>query len=230
MSRFSIRLTSDDILEARRFAKKRGDAGPKAAIAEKVVSLACRRRWEGAFQNLQKWDSWKKLGRVANTLECRLSSSLVGGLEVVEMTADDTAIVLVSDREQPTFVLVGWAFAGDVQKPKYWRESDRKFLMPHADLRSCWQLKRERRTRGRRLNPNDPADDFAGHGKWPGMLDTDDGRHPSHYGNLIRSKWALPCRRCQTLVPAGALSGGNKHTGNIHGDPADCAWKHPGDD
>ena len=230
MSRFTITLTLDEIAAARRAAQKRGDTGPKRAIAEKAISLACRRRWEGTFQKLERWDTWKKVGKVPSSLEARLVESTVAGIELVDGTPDDEVIVLVGGREAPVFVILGWAFAGDVQQDKYWRETDQKFVMPHADLRSPWQLKRERRSRGRRLNPNDPADDFAGHGPWPGMFDTDDGRHPKHYCHVRPSKWALPCRRCQRIVPAGALSGWSPRTGWIHGNPKECGFRLDDDD
>ena len=71
----------------------------------------------------------------------------------------------------------------------------------------------------------DPAPDFAGKGKWPQMRYADDGGHPSKYGNIITSKWALPCCRCQTIIEAGQPLGGNLVTGTIHGDPAMCKMK-----
>jgi hypothetical protein len=224
MSRFVVTLTMDEVREARRFAKKRGDSGPMAAIGEKVIALGCRRRWEGAFQNVDKWDVWKRIGRTASAVEVRMTESVVGSLEVEDGTADDLALVLIGKSEQPRFVIMGWAFAGDAQKQRFWREDARKFVMALGDLRSPWELRKARRGKGRRLNPNDPADDFAGYGAWPMMLDTDDGKHPKNYGNIIRSKWALPCRRCQTTIPAGALTGGNMRTGNIHGDPSECKF------
>lgn len=220
----------DEVRQARRFAQKRGDTGPMAAIGEKALSVFAHRRWEGAFQNIERWDTWKRAGRVPSRVDVSIVQSTVSSLDVVAGTPGDHALVLVTapislgEGQDPRFVIVGWAFAGDVEHDKYWRPLDNVFSMPHGDLRSPWELRKQRRQNGRRLNPQDPADDFAGHGKWPGMLDTDDGRHPKHYGNIIRSKWALPCRRCQRLVPAGALSGGNMRTGNIHGDPKECGF------
>jgi hypothetical protein len=225
MSRFTVELTLDEVGDARRAAKKRGDAGPMRAIGEQAIAVACRRRWEGTLVNFEKWDSWKKIGRVPRCIEVRLVDAVISDLDLVQDTPEDTVVVLVGTREAPRFLLIGWAFAGDVQQDKYWREDERKFVMPHMNLRSCYELKRQPRKTGRRLHRSDPADDFAGYGGWPMMLDTDDGRHPKFYGNLIRSKWSLPCRRCQTLVVAGQLQGGNYRTGTIHGDPEDCGFK-----
>jgi len=228
MARFTVRLSIDEVADARRRAKKRGDRGPLVAIGEKAISVGCRRKWEGHFHNLERWDIWKKLGRVPRTLEARMVDAVIVDLELEEHTPEDHVVVLVGTREAhgsaPVFLLIGWTFAGDAQKQKYWREDSRRFVMPHADLRSCWELKRYPKRRSARIHPNDPADDFAGHGPSARMLDTDDGKPASHYGNVIRSKWALPCRRCQTVIPAGALTGGNLRTGNIHGDPAECRF------
>ena len=220
----------DEVRAARRYAQKRGDKGPMRAIGEKALSVFGRRPWEGAFQRVERWDTWKRVGKTPSRVEVAIVSSSVSSLDVTPGTPGDQAIVLVSapvlsEGAEPRVVIVGWAFAADVELTKYWRELEGVFSMPHADLRSPWELRKQRKSRGHRLNPSDPADDFAGGGKWPGMLDTDDGRHPKYYGNLIVSKWALPCRRCQTLVAAGSLSGGNMRTGNIHGDPAECGFK-----
>lgn len=225
MSRFTVTLTLDEVGDARRAAKKRGDSGPMRAIGEQAIAVACRRRWDGTFIKLGNWDCWKAIGRVPGSIEARLLDATIADLELVEDTPEDTAIVLIGTREAPRFLLIGWAFAGDAEQAKYWREDTRRFVMPHADLRSCWALRRQPRKSGRRLHRNDPADDFAGYGGWPMMLDTDDGRHPKFYGNLIRSKWSLPCRRCQKLVVAGQLQGGNYRTGTIHGDPKDCGFE-----
>ena len=226
MARFSVKLTMDEVGEARRAAKKRGDTGPKAAIGEKVVAIGCRRRWEGAFQKLEKWDTWKRVGRVPSSLEVRLVEAIITDLEVAEGTPEDHVIVLVGATEAPRFVIIGWAFAGDAEKQKYWRDDVKSFLLPHAELRRPWELRRERRGRGRRLFPDDPADDFAGGGKFPGMLDTDDGKSPDRVGNVVANeKYDLPCRRCQTMIPRGSLSTWSIRTGTIHGDPAECRWK-----
>lgn len=226
MSRFTVRLTLDEVGAARRAAKKRGDAGPKAAIGEKALSIGCRRRWEGGlFPSLAKWDVWKRVRRTAQSIEVRVLDATIADLELQENTPEDHVVVLVGARDAPTFLLIGWAFAGDAQKDKYWRADTKVFVMPHAELRSCWELKRIPKRRSMRLHRNDPADDFAGHGPTPHMLDTDDGKPASFYGNVIRSKWALPCRRCLQIIPAGALTGGDLRTGNIHGDPAECKFE-----
>jgi hypothetical protein len=214
----------DEVYEARKIAKARGDKGPKDAIAEQAVAIGFRRKWDGEFTRFEKWDAWQKLKLEPKGIQIRTVHAMLADLELTEDDPADHVYVLVGSVEAPVFIFLGWALGSEVKHEKYWRPTLNRFVFPHASLRHCWQLRRQPRKSAGRLSPSDPADDFGGHGKYPHMLDSDTGRHPKYYGNIITSKWTLPCRRCQKPVLAGHPSGGNMRTGTIHGDPAECGF------
>ncbi len=225
MGRFLVRLSTDEMKEARGIARHRGDTGPMEALGEQAIAIGFRRKWDGQFTNLHKWDSWKRIGVTPAGLIVKLTKSGLADLELDESVPGDHAVVLVATPEPGLFVFLGWTMASEAKKDTFWRATTKQFVFPHASLRSCWELRRRPRNSRGRLNANDPADDFAGGGRYPHMLDTDTGKHPATYGNIITSKWALPCRRCQKIIPVGVAVGGNQRTGTIHGDPKDCGFK-----
>jgi hypothetical protein len=205
----------------------------RMACAEQAVSVALNQSWDGEFKNVSEWKVWRKLGYPVSVsgLHVRMGHFATDGLHVHESDPDDGAFVLVIDRDSPVFTIVGWILGRDAKRRSmYWNTEETAgppcFVVPQADLRSCYDLRRSPEPqRGRGEYRRDPAPDFAGNGRWPQMRYADDGSHPSKYGNIITSKWSLPCCRCQTLIPAGQPVGGNLVTGTIHGDPAMCKMK-----
>ena len=243
--RLKVRLTPDQIAYATRIGRQRHaehgidprvdtsrdgvDLHIQGACAEMAVSVALKRPWDGAFQKLAEWRVWRKIGHDVGGLQVRCTSYTTGGLCVHKMDPDTHPFVLVLDRDAPEYVLAGWIMGMDAKKDMYWDEtlmSKRPcYLVPQIDLRSCAELAREPERASGGAYRRDPAPDFAGHGKWPQMRYADDGGHPSKYGNIITSKFSLPCCRCQTIIEAGQPLGGNLVTGTIHGDPAMCKMK-----
>jgi hypothetical protein len=215
----------DEVHWCRHVARTRGDRNPKAAISEFAVSLALRRKWDGTWPRFSSWDSWQRLKLEPTGLEVRVVQASLSDLELSESDPPGHVYLLLSGLDEPRFTFLGWAFGGDVKKPEYWRPTTERFVFPHNRLRHVQELRKRPKNSNKRLNRNDPADDFAGNGPYPHMLDTDGGRHPKHYGNIITSKWALPCRRCQKIIVVGMPVGGNMRTGTIHGDPKDCGFK-----
>jgi hypothetical protein len=140
----------------------------------------------------------------------------------------------VLDRDAPEYTLAGWVMGVDAKKDMYWDEtlmSKRPcFLVPQVDLRSCSELAREPAQGsggggGGGGYRRDPAPDYGGSGRWPQRRYADPGDHPKNHGNIITSKYSLPCCRCQTMILAGQPVGGDLTTGTIHGDPAMCRQK-----
>jgi hypothetical protein len=242
--RFTVKLTADEIAEATDIGRQRhalheatGRVDPvidergglaidvQGAIAEKAVSVALRRAWDGKFLKLAQWKIWRRLGHDVSGIEVRATAYATGGLPVHDTDPNDHPFVLVVDRASPTFTLAGWIFGKDAKQEKWWNTTEMVkrpcFLVPQDQLRPAWELKKEAR-QTKRLNRNDPADDFAGHGRYPGMFDSDDGRDAKKVGNVSPARFALPCRRCQTIVPVGALTTWSIRTGWIHGVTAEC--------
>jgi hypothetical protein len=203
------------------------DVDVQGACAEMAVSVALKRPWDGAFQKLEDWRIWRKIGHDVSGLQVRCTNYATGGLCIHESDPNDHPFLLVIDRDAPTYIIAGWIFGRDAKKPAYWNTTEMAarpcFLVPQADLTSCVDLMREDRPSGGRTR--DPAPDFAGHGRWPQRRYADDGSHPSTYGNIIPSSWDVPCLRCQTLIKKGEPVGGNLVTGTIHGDPNMCKMK-----
>jgi hypothetical protein len=225
MARFSVAVSMDEVYSCRHIARSRGDTNPKAAIREQAVSLGLRRRWDGTFPRFEKWDCWKTLEIQPTGIEIREVQAMIADLELTAEDPLDSVFILLGSVNAPVFTFLGWTFGRWAKKPEYWRATTERFVFPHANLRYVGELRKRPRNASKRLHQNDPADDFAGKGPVPHMLDTDGGRHPKFYGNIITSNWALPCRRCQKIIPAGMAVGGNMRTGTIHGDPADCGFE-----
>jgi len=195
----------------------------KNACAECAVSIAFNRKWDGEFEGLSKWKVWKGLDREVTGLEVKTTSFVLGNLVVEESDADDHIFVLVIDRDSPTFAIAGWLLGADAKKPEYWNTDNSlmpSFHVPQSVLKPPFELRLAPETEKERTR--DPAKDFGGHGRFPQRRFADDGSHPSTYGNIITSKFDLPCCRCQQIIPAGQPTGGSLVTGNIHGDPAQC--------
>ena len=229
------RLAQATRIGRERHAARGNGASPEAldvqtACAEQAVAVAMNREWGGEFKNVSEWKVWQKLGHAVSGLHVRVEHFSTDGLHVHEDDPDDGVFVLVIDRDAPVFVIVGWLLGRDAKRSMYWNTEETAgppcFVVPQADLRSCYDLRREPEPqRGAGDYRRDPAPDFAGKGKWPQMRYADDGGHPSKYGNIITSKFSLPCCRCQTIIEAGQPLGGNLVTGTIHGDPAMCKMK-----
>ncbi len=196
------------------------------AQAEQAVAFALNREWIGGFVRVSEWKIWRTMAKDVRDLQVRTTGLPLGGLVIDESDEDDHAFVLVINRDSPLFVVAGWILGSDAKQEKF-RDAEGtlgppRFLVPQAELLPCWDLRREPEHRPRGERTRDPAKDFGGTGRFPQRRYADTGEHPSKYGNIIRSKFDLPCCRCQTIIPAGMLCGGNLVTGNIHGDPVDC--------
>lgn len=221
MTPFSVKLSDDETNAALDIAKKTGKA-PNQALAEMAVATALHRQWHGTFEKVDGWKIWQQLG--ISCSEIRVYPTMyVSGTLVVRESDTDAPTVLVIDRSAPTYTLAGWITGKTAKQEKYWDAASKTFCVPQANLRQCWELRKERRN-SKRIHKNDPADDFAGNGRWPQMRDADDGSLPSKLGAVIPSSHDAPCLRCQTMIPKGALVGGNVRTGTIHGDPAECGY------
>ena len=234
------KLPSERLARATRIGRERHAARGASALpevldvqtacAEQAVAVALNREWAGEFKGVSDWKVWKKLGHTVSGLHVRVEHFTLDGLHVHDNDPDDGAFILVIDRDSPVFVIVGWMLGRDAKRSMYWNTEETAgppcFVVPQADLRSCYDLRREPEPqRGAGDYRRDPAPDFAGKTQFPQRRYADDGSDPSKYGNIITSKWSLPCCRCQTIIQAGQPTGGNRVTGNIHGDPAQCRMK-----
>jgi len=202
------------------------------ALAEQAVGIALNREWKGEWRSVEKWKVWSKLGIDVTGIQVRRTSYTTGTLSVHESDPDDHVFILVLDRDAPEFVVAGWMLGRDAKKPAYWTHEEDSvapptFEVPQTELKAAWDLRLSPEHTGDGERKRDPAQDFGGKGRFPQRRYADDGKHPSKYGNIITSKFALPCCRCQTIIPAGELVGGNLVTGTIHGDPGECRKAKP---
>jgi hypothetical protein len=224
--RFTVKLGVDEIAAATEIGKKRGTpTGVHAAIAEMAVAVALHRKWDGAFTALKDWKIWQRLGRAPSCVIIRTASSAAGELLVKTDDPDDAVFILVIDRDAPTFVLAGWTGSKDAKRAVYWNETTGRFVVPPSDLRSCFDLKKEQKKTSGKLGRGDRANDFGGTGRYPQVFDSDEWLAPSKVGHIYPARFALPCRRCQTVVPEGMPATWSPQTGWIHGDPKDCKPK-----
>lgn len=217
----TVTLTIDELQRAREVALGRGDRDARTAMAEKAASLCLYRSYDrGRWKKVEAWDTWKRLGVSVTGVTVQVSSSVVGELRAPPEADDGEVRVLVQERGEGQFAVVGWMLVKDMRVPGY--ESERGHVVPAADLRSAWELRKQRRSSGRRRHAADPADDWCGESRYPAKLDTDDGLHPKVYGQLVFSRWRLACRRCRGPIEPDQLSTWSLRTGSIHGEPADC--------
>lgn len=221
------KLSVDDLKAARSAARRRGERHARYAIGEMALGRAIRRRWNDRFTDVEKWGCWQDVGQV-DEIRISVIKNLHDPLVVAGEASDTSVYVLMTERDAPTFEFLGWVLAHNAKQDHFLDEASGTYHVPVAELESCWLLaKRTKRAGGRRLNANDPADDFAGHGPFPYMLDSDDGRHPSEFGQTpmpSQTRFSLPCRRCQRLVTPEMLAVSARETGLIHGNPDDCGF------
>lgn len=218
-------LTPDEIEMAAGVGRQRGDRHPKQAIGELALSVAILRKWDNGFET-ERWKVDRKLPHPLISLEVQLVASMGTEAVITETGEHGHAVVVGIDRDAPTFRFPGWGFAEDYRLSRYWSDERKCFLVPHQDLRNVWELRRPRRKSGaRRIHDGDPADDYAGEGRFPRQLDTDDGGDPARYGRLVRSTFRLACRRCQRMIETTELSTWSVRTGTIHGVLTECLEK-----
>lgn len=137
--------------EGRSYAEVRIDASRSAialhvqgAIAEKAVSVALDRPWDGAFRDHAEWLVWRHTGHDVDNLEIRATHHRNGGLPVHKRNPDHAPFVLVLDADAPEFVLAGWIFGKDAKQDRYWNTGKMHqhpcYLVPQSDLRPCSEL------------------------------------------------------------------------------------------
>ena len=218
----TVNLSADEIMVAVDPARQREGRSPRAAVAEMAVAHGLHRRWDGVFLELQDWDTWKRLNKTVSRIYVRAPLPPLGSIRVLDIEPDDGVFVLVNDQKKPMFTLEGWILGADARRVgQRGVGGEPHCLVPPKLLRPCWELKKQTKKTGR-LGRGDPANDFGGTGRYPQLLDSDDGRPPEQVNPSYPARWALPCRRCQTLVPVGAPATWSAKTGWIHGDAADC--------
>lgn len=230
-------LSREENLLAQRVGKARHVArGPgttrslivdvQRARAECAAGAVLNRPWDGEFTGWERWKVWSKTELDPSDFVIRTTKYATDGLILQEYDDDRAVFLLVVDRDAPKYDIVGWCTGSEGKKSEYFSSEASlgppAYEVPRDTLRSAWDLRRapEGATSGGARR--DPAPDFAGTGKYPKRRYADDGRHPADVGNIITSKYALPCCRCQHLIPAGHKITGSPTTGTIHGDPLEC--------
>ncbi len=136
----TVRLSQTDLSEARQVGRGRCevhrkvgrhdakvlpdgvDVSIQGCIGEKAVSKALSLPWDGKFFEDAQWQDWRLNGHDVSGLEVRATRHPKGCLLLKKKDRDDKPFVLALIDDLPNVKLVGWLYAHEGKKPRYWRD------------------------------------------------------------------------------------------------------------